>query len=208
MLRILGTKGRIEVKDFWFAGGNGRRHRQDRRDRPRRQQRDHRGATKTGLALFLRGRCRRRGDPRRPAGIRLARHGLGRQPRQSARARQMARRGRARIRHREGGKARQHDFRPAAAIRRHDHPQARDPGPVEAGVGGCARLRGFPHASPRARSCSTPSSRPAAICSTRALSMAPAAPRRCSASGCTTAACASNRSSSARARTRRSAIPM
>ena len=176
---------------FLVRRRQGRRHRQDRHHPPGRH-RDGRGQGRP-LALFLRGRCRRRGDPRGTAGIRLAGHGLGRQPRQFPRARQMARRGRARIRDREGGQPRQHDFRPAAAHRRHGDRQARHPRPVATRLDRGARLRGFSPPSRRARSCSTPSSRPAAICSTPASSMAAAAPRRCSAIGWSTAACASNR---------------
>ena len=63
-LRIFGTEGRIEVKDFWFArgqqGGDRRRSRSTARTGDR--DRHRRGA---GLALRLRGRCRRRRDPRR-----------------------------------------------------------------------------------------------------------------------------------------------
>ena len=36
VLRILGTKGRIEVKDFWFAGGHEGRHGRDRHHPARR----------------------------------------------------------------------------------------------------------------------------------------------------------------------------
>ena len=49
-------------------------------------------STTTAAPLFLRGRRRGRGDPRRAAGVFLARHELGRQPRQRPRARPMARR--------------------------------------------------------------------------------------------------------------------
>ena len=82
--------------------------------------------------------------------------------------------------------------RHAARSRRHGDPRKRGiPGLRQAGLGRGARLRGFPHLLVGARSCSTPSSRPAAICSTPPASTAPAAPRRCSASGSATAACAS-----------------
>ena len=67
---------------FLVRRRQGRRHRQDRRDRPRRQQSDHRGAG-DALALCIRSRCRGRGYSRRPPGIGMAGHGLGRQSRQS-----------------------------------------------------------------------------------------------------------------------------
>ena len=79
---------------------------------------------------------------------------------------------------------RQHDLGPAAASRAaRRSPSAAFPGLDAEGVGRGARLRGFPRPSRRARSCSTHFSRPAAICSTPASSMAPAAPKRCSANG-------------------------
>ncbi len=146
VLRILGTKGRIEVPDFWFAGGNrdvglG----QDRPDPARRHTRNHQ-RQRNPPSLFLRGRCRRRRDPRRQPGIRLAGHGLGRQPRHAARARQMARGCRARIRDREAGKTHQHDLRPAAAHRWHQpSPSARSRVCRRPASVAGARLRGFPH---------------------------------------------------------------
>ena len=97
VLRILGTKGRIEVPDFWFAGGN--------RDVGLGQI-DVIGADGTRETISVNEKRHvysfevdGAGEAilRRPAGIRLAGHGLGRQPRQFARARQMARRRRARI---------------------------------------------------------------------------------------------------------------
>ena len=175
------NQGPHRGQGFLVRRRQGRRHRQDR-DHPPGRQRDRRRQGGS-LALFLRGRCRRRGHPRGTAGVRLAGHGLGRQSRQFSRARQMARRGRPRIRDREGGKPRQHDFRPAAAHRRHGDRQARRSPACRRGPRSWRSASRISPPSRRARSCSTPSSRPAAICSTPASSMAAAAPRRCSASG-------------------------
>ena len=47
VLRILGTKGRIEVADFWFAGGKRGRHRQDRHHPAATAARDDRGRRRT-----------------------------------------------------------------------------------------------------------------------------------------------------------------
>ena len=66
VLRVFGTTGRIEVADFWFAsgheGGTGRIE-----VIPPRRRAPHRRGHGSRLALRLRGRRRRRRDPRRPA---------------------------------------------------------------------------------------------------------------------------------------------
>ena len=162
MLRIHGATGRIEVPDFWFAGGTrdqglgridviprGGKRRDDQRERD-------------AAPLFLRDRRRGRGDPRRPAGILPARHDLGRQPRQRPRARSMARRGRPRIRDREAGapqaaRSPGRKLKAGTAIARRSLRRT-----VEEALARRAGLRGFPHILVRARSCSTPSSRRAA----------------------------------------------
>ena len=82
VLRILGTKGRIEVPDFWFAGGNrdvglGKIdliHPDGKRETISVNETRHLYSFEVdaaGEAILL-----------GPAGIRLAGHGLGRQPRQ------------------------------------------------------------------------------------------------------------------------------
>ena len=73
VLRIHGATGRIEVPDFWFAGGT--------RDQglgkidliPRKGARETISVNADRPPLFLRGRRGGRGDPRRAAGIFLAR---------------------------------------------------------------------------------------------------------------------------------------
>ena len=72
VLRVLGTEGRIEVGDFWFAsgheGGIGRIE-----VIPRNGPAADRRGGGAGLALLLRGRRGGGGDPRRPAGVRAPR---------------------------------------------------------------------------------------------------------------------------------------
>ena len=185
VLRILGTKGRIEVPDFWFAGGN------------------REGGTGKIDIIRADGDARPSSVNGRPAGS------IPSRPTPPARRSSPAGRnspapgmswadslgnlrvldkwragGRARIRDREG-RQRASTRSPAGTLRTGGTAIAKRaiPGLSQAGLGRGARLRGFPHLLVRRRSCSTPSSRPAAISSTPALSMAPATPRRCSASG-------------------------
>ena len=90
VLRIIGTTGRIEVQDFWFAGGDAAAARARSRSSAARTSRPSRPATSLPASLLVRSRRRGRGNLRRQAGIRLARHELGRQPRQRSGARRMA----------------------------------------------------------------------------------------------------------------------
>ena len=51
VLRIFGTKGRIEIADFWFAGGNRDRGPGTDRRHPRRQARDRSSSTRRGTSI-------------------------------------------------------------------------------------------------------------------------------------------------------------
>ena len=127
--------------------------------------------------LFLRGRRRGRGDPRRPAGILPARHDLGRQPRQRPRARQMARGGRPRIRDREADAPHAHACGPQAQGRRRDRPALASRVCRRRSRSSRSASRIFAP-SPRARSCSTHSARRAATSSTPPSSTAAATPKQ------------------------------
>ena len=191
-----------------------------RRRQPRRRRRQDRHHPSDGTretisvnedapSLFLRGGCRRRGDPRRPAGIRLARHGLGRQPRQRcACSTNGAPRSGSNTRSRSRRSASTRISGRPLAGRRHGIAKREHSRPREAGFGAWRSASRISAPSRRARSCSTPSSRPAAICSTPAYVYGAGytealfgdwldESRRARAVG----------ASSARARTRRSAIP-
>ena len=108
-----------------------------------RQGRDDHGR-RAALALHLRDRRGRRRHPRRQAGVRPARHELGRHARQHARARQVARGDRARIRHREG-RARGTTTIDGRPLAKPAKPMRRRklPGLAQRGVGHRARRREF-----------------------------------------------------------------
>ena len=208
VLRILGTTGRIEVPDFWFAGGNrdGGLGKIDviRSDGERETISVNETRHLYSFEVDAAGEAIRAGRQEFAwPGMGWA-DSLGNAPR----ARQMARRGRPRIRDREAAAAHAHALRPASsrpAARR--SPSARIPGLPKTAVAWWRSASRISAPSPPARSCSTPSSRPAAISSTPPSSMARGYTETLLGEWQRTAACASSRSSSARARTRRSAIP-
>ena len=118
--------------------------RQDQRHHPDGQPRRS-ASSEERHALFLRGRCGRRSDSCRQSGIRLARHGLGRQPRQCSAC---STNGAVRSGSNTGSR------RPATRVNTISagrmqasgtgaSPSARIPGLEQAGVGRGARLRGF-----------------------------------------------------------------
>ena len=204
VLRVLGTDGRIEVADFWFASGHqGGTGRIEIVTAGRR--RPHRRGGGGRLALRLRGRRRGRRDPRRPAGVRAAGHDLGRFAREPARARQMAGGGRARIRRRAPrGAAPDHPERSRCARKADRIPRGAHPRARQARLAGGARLRGLPRLrqrrDPARRLLRAGRQRPR-----HRLDLRPRPHRDASSgSGCAPAACATTSSSSARARIRRS----
>ena len=142
MLRILGTEGRIEVADFWFASGRQGGTGDDRDHRPRRR-RAGGGGGGGPLALCLRGGRGGRGDPGRAAGVRPAGDDLGRHPRQPARARQVAGGRGADLWLRAGGGAAADGAQHPAGARPAD-PAAGDPGAGAADLGAGAGVRGLP----------------------------------------------------------------
>ena len=167
VLRVLGTDGRIEVADFWFASGHeGGVGKIDvvAADGSRRTV-EVDGAR---LALLLRGGRGRRGDPRRPPGVRAAGHELGRHARQPARARQVARRRRPEVRHRAPRGPAAHDPQRAAGGDLRHHPAQADAGAGEVGLASWRWASRTSPTSPAPRSCSTPSTSRAATSSTPA----------------------------------------
>ena len=150
MVRVFGTTGWFEVQSPWFASGRQGGsadivvHHADGKD-------ETITTTEPKLALHLRDRGGGRSHPRRQAGIRRARHDLGRHARQHEGARRVARRHRPHLRPREaagraasrsaGGRSR----RPKVPMRRRKVPGiARDIAVVA--LGG-ANLATFPQAA-------------------------------------------------------------
>ena len=202
VLRILGTTGRIEVADFWFAsgheGGTGRIEVIPRNGEPRTVEVD--GGR---LALRLRGRRRRRRDPRRPPGVRAP----GMSWDDTLGNMRVLDKWRADVGLAYGIE------RPAARPRTIAQHAARPPRRADPAQGDRrarhARPRWWRSASrisrtsPAPRSCSTPSTRRGGNVFDTAWVYGMGRTERCSASGSAPAACATRWWSSARARIRR-----